>query len=63
VQIHRNFPDRTPNQIGEDTFPLMGDRGIQVIDRVVTEQMGGMLDASGDNWLITAYSLDQISPP
>jgi|TARA_B110000495_G_C23009545_1_gene596949 hypothetical protein len=63
TRTRRNFPDRTPNQIGEDTFPLMGDRGIQVIDRVVTEQMGGMLDASGDNWLIPAYSLDQISPP
>ena len=63
TRTRRNFPDRTPNQVGEDTFPLMGDRGIQVIDRVVTEQMGGMLDASGDNWLIPAYSLDQISPP
>ena len=63
TRTRRNFPDRTPDHIGEDTFPLMGERGIQVIDRVVTEQMGGMVDESGDNWLIPAYSLDQISAP
>jgi hypothetical protein len=47
-----NFPDRTPNQEGDDSFVLMADRGIQIIDRVVTEEMGGRVDTEKGVWRI-----------
>jgi hypothetical protein len=47
-----NFPDRTPNQKGDDTFELMADRGIQVIDRVVSEEMGGRVETKKEVWII-----------
>jgi hypothetical protein len=46
------FPDRTPNQPGDDTFELMATRGIHVIDRVVIEEMGGAVDLSRGIWYI-----------
>ncbi len=49
-RTRRNFPDHTPNEIGEDRFSLMAERGVEVIDRVVTQQMGGRV--AGDRWLI-----------
>ena len=48
--IHRtrgNFPND-----GIDTFPDMADKGLQVIDRVVAEEMGGVVDADRDEWII-----------
>lgn len=48
--IHRtrgNFPNS-----GIDTFPAMADKGLLVIDRVVTEEMGGVVDAERDEWII-----------
>ncbi len=47
-----NFPDRTPDLPGDDTFKLMADRGIQVIDRVVEEEMGGSVDLENGIWII-----------
>jgi hypothetical protein len=47
-----NFPDRTPNQKGDDTFELMAERGIEIIDRVVTEEMGGRVDTEKGVWYI-----------
>ncbi len=47
-----NFPDRTPNQPGDDSFELMATRGIHVIDRVVIEEMGGGVDLAKDVWCI-----------
>ena len=47
-----NFPDRTPNQPGDDTFVLMATRGVHVIDRVVIEEMGGGVDLEKDVWCI-----------
>ena len=47
-----NFPDRTPNQDGDDSFELMSTRGIHVIDRVVIEEMGGGVDLEKDVWYI-----------
>ncbi len=41
-RTRRNFPDRTPGQYGEDSFPLMAERGLTIIDRVV-RQHGGQL--------------------
>lgn len=47
-----NFPDRTPDQPGDDSFALMAERGIHIIDRVVIEEMGGGVDLEKDTWLI-----------
>ncbi len=47
-----NFPDRTPNQKGDDTFELMAERGLEIIDRVVTEEMGGRVDTEKGAWSI-----------
>ncbi len=38
------FPDRTPGLEGDDTFTLMAERGVHVLDRVVLEEMGGGVD-------------------
>jgi len=53
-RTRRNFPDRTPNQQGEDTFKMMAQRAIKVIDRIVIEQMGGKIDSKNNVWLIPA---------
>jgi hypothetical protein len=47
-----NFPDRTPDLPGDDTFADMAERGIRIIDRVVTEEAGGRVDLKKDVWLI-----------
>ena len=36
----RHFPDRTPGQYGEDSFPLMAARGLPIIDRMVRRHGG-----------------------
>ena len=46
------FPDYTPELPGEDTFELMALRGVQIVDRVVVEEMGGGIDPQRDVWLI-----------
>lgn len=51
-RTRRNFPDHTPNQIGEDTFTMMAKRAIKVIDQVVVEQMKGIIDSEKNIWLI-----------
>ena len=51
-RTRRNFPDYTLNVDGEDTFPLMAERGIYIIDRVVMEEMGGGVDLEKDVWYI-----------
>ena len=48
--IHRtrqNFPNG-----GIDTFENMAEKGIQVTDRVVQEQIGGTLNTENNNWII-----------
>jgi hypothetical protein len=55
------FPDYTPDQPGEDTFELMAARGVQIIDRVVVEEMGGGIDPKGDVWFIP-HSQAKIEP-
>ena len=49
-----NFPDRTPGLPGDDSFELMAQRGLAVIDRVVAEQMHGGVDRAGGSWKIPA---------
>ncbi|WP_083494287.1 ADP-ribosylglycohydrolase family protein [Colwellia sp. MT41] len=51
-RTRRNFPDHTPNQVGEDTFSMMAQRAIKVIDQVVVEQMQGKVDVVNNVWLI-----------
>jgi hypothetical protein len=48
--IHRtrgNFPDD-----GIDTFQVMAEKGVFVVDRVVQEEMGGGVDLVNNRWLI-----------
>jgi hypothetical protein len=45
-----DLPDYLPDADGEDTFPMMAERGLQIIDRVVTTEMGG--EVVGDEWVI-----------
>lgn len=47
-----NFPDRTPGQPGDDSFVLMAERGIRIIDRVVIEEMGGGVEQDKGIWSI-----------
>ena len=51
-RTRRGFPDRTPDQPAEDTFPLMADRGVRIVNRVVTELMDGRVDTQRDAWVI-----------
>jgi hypothetical protein len=51
-RTRRNFPDHTPSQQGEDTFTMMAQRAIKVIDQVVVEQMQGKVDLENDVWWI-----------
>ncbi len=48
--IHRtrqNFPDN-----GIDTFEKMAEKGIGIIDRVVKEEMHGVVDSLNNSWII-----------
>jgi hypothetical protein len=47
-----NFPDRTPDQPGDDSFQLMAERGLRVIDRVVREEIKGCVDSEKNSWTI-----------
>lgn len=51
-RTRRQFADKTPNQLGEDTFSQMAQRGVHIVDRVVIEQMGGYVDLANNRWLI-----------
>ena len=51
-RTRRNFPDKTPNALGEDSFIKMAEREIRTIDRVVIERMGGLISSDGQYWHI-----------
>jgi hypothetical protein len=51
-RTRRNFPDHTPNQAGEDTLKDMARRGLEIVDRVVLEQMKGSVDKQTNQWVI-----------
>ncbi|MEM8968115.1 MAG: ADP-ribosylglycohydrolase family protein, partial [Bacteroidota bacterium] len=54
--IHRtrqNFPNE-----GIDTFEDMASKGLEVIDRVVQEEMGGTIDTEQNTWIIPAEEFD-----
>jgi hypothetical protein len=46
-----NFPND-----GIDTFEAMAGRGLQVVDRVVEEELGGYVDNEKQRWLIPVAS-------
>jgi hypothetical protein len=57
--IHRtriNFPGN-----GIDRFPLMAEKGIYIIDRVVQEQMQGGVDLKKDVWLIPITDVNIVA--
>jgi len=51
-RTRRNFPDRTPAHDGEDTFPMMAERGMYIIDRSIIEEMDGGVNLEADVWYI-----------
>ncbi|WP_340677364.1 ADP-ribosylglycohydrolase family protein [Paraglaciecola sp.] len=55
-RTRRNFPDYTPDLEGEDNLAKMAKRGLDVIDKVVVEQMQGQLSQSGQTWTIPAQA-------
>ena len=44
--------------MGIDSFPLMAEKGIYIIDRVVQEQMQGGIDLKKDVWFIPNLGLN-----
>lgn len=52
-RTRRNFPNN-----GIDTFENMAVKGVQVVDRVVQEQMGGGVDLEQNVWYIPAVDLN-----
>ena len=54
-RTRRNFPDHTPNIEGEDTFELMSERGVNIIDRIIVEEMKGKVDHDKGIWYIPKY--------
>jgi hypothetical protein len=46
-RTRRNFPND-----GIDSFPQMASKGLQIIDRVVVEEMQGQLDTTNNTWRI-----------
>jgi hypothetical protein len=56
-RTRNNFRDYTPDLPGEDTFEWMAQRGVQIIDRVVVEEMGGGINLQRDAWYIPESKL------
>ena len=54
-RTRRNFPDHTPNIEGEDTFELMSKRGVNIIDRIVVEEIKGKVDYAKGIWYIPQH--------
>ena len=51
-RTRRNFPDYIPDQKGEISLQAMSQMGVEVVDRVIAERLGGTLDKSKNNWII-----------
>ena len=51
-RTRRTFPHRTPKKDGDDTFTLISQRGILIIDRVIIEELGGGVDLEKNVWYI-----------
>ncbi|WP_221031453.1 ADP-ribosylglycohydrolase family protein [Actomonas aquatica] len=53
-RTRRGFPDHTPDGPGEDTFTLLAERGLTIVDRVVTRYLSGTVDEAANVWRIPA---------
>ena len=51
-RTRRNFPDLTPDMLGENSFSGMAKMGLEVIDRLVIESINGRLDSKKNYWYI-----------
>jgi hypothetical protein len=51
-RTRRNFLDKTPSALGEDSFIKMAEREIRTIDRIVSERMKGSISSDGKFWII-----------
>ena len=51
-RTRRNFPDLTPDMLGENSFSGMAKMGLEVIDRLVIERINGRLDSEKNYWYI-----------
>ena len=51
-RTRRNFPDLTPDMLGENSFSGMAKMSLEVIDRLVIERINGRLDSEKNYWYI-----------
>lgn len=51
-RTRRNFPDYTPNQLGETTFGILATQGTEIVERVVKELMGGQYNEVSGVYII-----------
>ena len=51
-RTRRNFPDYLPNQKGDITLQAMSKMGVEVVDRVIVERMGGSVSRDNNHWSI-----------
>jgi hypothetical protein len=52
-RTRRGFPDG-----GIDNFDAMARRGVEIVDRVLREEMGGAVDVEANEWLIPAPAVN-----
>jgi hypothetical protein len=51
-RTRRGFPDHTRDAPGEDRFSLMAERGVEVVDQVVIDHLGGRIVEAENTWHI-----------
>lgn len=54
-RTRRNFPDKTQDALGEDSFSKMAEREMRTVDRVVVQRMKGSITTDGQYWIIPIH--------
>ncbi|MBT5797534.1 MAG: ADP-ribosylglycohydrolase family protein [Porticoccaceae bacterium] len=54
-RTRRNFPDKTQDALGEDSFSKMAGREMRTVDRVVVQRMKGSITTDGQYWVIPIH--------
>ena len=54
-RTRRNFPDKTQDVLGEDSFSKMAEREMRTVDRVVVQRMKGSITTDGQYWVIPIH--------
>ena len=54
-RTRRNFPDKTQDALGEDSFSKMAEREMRTVDRVVVQRMKGSITTDGQYWVIPIH--------